>query len=153
MDDIPAPFTVITDFPFPPSRVEQIRTARLHQSSAGPLLFDRLLDLAQVPVTLYPPTDVLGLRQLITHINSSPTFDSLRRSCLLLYLLFFYLDERADQFASQHAIPPNFIHSTRAYWLVDNRSFSDGVNALARASLGGPLDVCCSILFMHKDYS
>jgi hypothetical protein len=128
------------------------------------LLIDRLLQLAGLdPLALYPPRDVLGLRTLLSSINTSETFDTLKKDCLRcvarvaspevdissifgcrLYLLKFYEDGRDITYAEDWVLPKQFVRSTDAYWNLDNGRFTQAVKSLGYASLDGSADVSCS---------
>jgi Nuclear pore complex assembly len=128
------------------------------------LLIDRLLQLAGLdPLSLFPPRDVLGLRTLLSSVNTSETFDTLKKDCLRcvrgpiflflifcflikgrgdrLYLLKFYEDGRDIVYSDDCVLPKQFVQSTNAYWNLDNGRFTQAVKSLAHASLDGSADV------------
>ena len=82
---------------------------------ASPLVLPLLVD-----GSLYPPKDVLGLRKLLSAIGSC-SFDTLKKACLVYYLLRDTLDEhRAASFAQTKLIPAQFVSLTDGYWHMDN---------------------------------
>lgn len=108
-----------TLFPWTVAVREQIETRRAKLSDC--LLFDSLLRLGRIsdPASLYPPADTEGLRRLVNAIRNC-SWDRLKRDCLLYYLLLFYQDTRADEFAYERVVPPPFLGVASAYWCLDN---------------------------------
>lgn len=84
------------------------------------LIFDILLSSGNIrhPDALYPPTDIQGLRRLLTAIEES-SYDALKKDCLVYFLLKWHRDERASQFQASRSIPPQFGALADAYWSLD----------------------------------
>lgn len=53
---------------------------------------------------VYPPEDHLALRRLLSAIDDSPTFDTLKKNCLVYYLLKEYADGREIKYAHKKRI-------------------------------------------------
>lgn len=53
---------------------------------------------------LYPPRDFTGLRKLLSAISDSDSFDSLKKDCLVYYLLKDYKDGREHDFSRSKRI-------------------------------------------------
>ncbi|THH32812.1 hypothetical protein EUX98_g1391 [Antrodiella citrinella] len=84
------------------------------------LIYDILLLSGNVhnATVLYPPTDISKLRELLTAIEES-SYDSLKKDCLVYFLLKWHRDERAKQFSLTRSIPPQFVALADAYWALD----------------------------------
>ncbi|OCH86754.1 hypothetical protein OBBRIDRAFT_760774, partial [Obba rivulosa] len=95
------------------------------------LIFDILLTSGGIPHpdSLYPPHDVDGLRRLLEAIATS-TYDSLKKDCLVYFLLKWHQDGREDKFAEDRCIPPQFVALADAYWHLDS-----GINVARAVSL------------------
>ncbi|RKP15129.1 nuclear pore complex assembly-domain-containing protein [Piptocephalis cylindrospora] len=138
------------------SHAERIKQRRLlsptfAQSSKGGdrvglLLVDQLLGLLGVPVTMYPPKDVLSLDRLVHRILSS-TLDHGRPMAVLYYL---WLDAQAYGFTpgptieretAQWAkeIPHDFGEAIHAYWLMDQGREEEAVTRFTHL-LPSPID-------------
>jgi hypothetical protein len=102
------------------------------------LIFDNLLSLGGIrePDTLYPPSDVESLLRLLAVIESSK-YDTLKKDCLVYFLLKWHQDGREEKFAAEKCIPPHFTALADAYWYIDT-----GFNIpVRRMSLSCPRDV------------
>jgi len=84
------------------------------------LFFDTLLLSGGVrdPATLYPPTDVASLSNLLHAIESS-NYDRLKKDSLVYFLLKWYQDGREARFADERCILPHFCALCDAYWHLD----------------------------------
>jgi hypothetical protein len=84
------------------------------------LIFDILLTSGDVgdPYVLYPPESPETLQQLLDAIESS-NYDSLKKDCLIYFLLKWHQDGRERSFQEQRCIPPQFIALADAYWHLD----------------------------------
>lgn len=111
-------FDVTNQFPWQEPRAEQIRQRRtlLYNS----LIFDILLTSGGIrePYLLFPPENVESLQKLLDAIQSS-TYDTLKKDCLVYFLLKFYQDGRENGFQQQRCIPPQFAALADAYWHLD----------------------------------
>jgi len=67
---------------------------------------------------LYPPTDVPSLLHLLQAIENS-NYDTLKKDCLVYFLLKWHQDGRETQFADERCIPPQFSALSDAYWHLD----------------------------------
>ena len=85
------------------------------------LIFDFLLAAGGVkhPDMLYPPRDVEGLKRLLDEIEET-TYDTLKKDCLVYFLLKWHEDERANRFEVARCIPPQFVALADAYWHLDS---------------------------------
>ncbi|KAF8181999.1 nuclear pore complex assembly-domain-containing protein [Pholiota molesta] len=111
-------FDISNNFPWQEPRPEQIRQRRalMHDT----LLFDVLLMSGGViePYLYYPPDDPQSLQTLLDIIESS-TYDTLKKDCLVYYLLKWHQDGRERNFQQQRCIPPQFAALSDAYWHLD----------------------------------
>lgn len=84
------------------------------------LFFDILLSSGGIrePASLYPPIDVPSLLHLLQAIENS-NYDSLKKDCLVYFLLKWHKDGRERQFADERCIPPQFSALSDAYWHLD----------------------------------
>ncbi|KAE9405035.1 hypothetical protein BT96DRAFT_812877, partial [Gymnopus androsaceus JB14] len=84
------------------------------------LLFDILLSLGGIrePDTLYPPNNAQALERLLDAISAS-TYDSLKKDCLVYFLLKWHRDGREKRFQRDRSIPPQFAQLAEAYWYLD----------------------------------
>ena len=84
------------------------------------LFFDTLLLSGGIrePATLYPPTDVASLSDLLHAIGNS-NYDQLKKDCLVYFLLKWHQDGRETRFADERCIPPQFCALCDAYWHLD----------------------------------
>jgi hypothetical protein len=95
------------------------------------LIFDLLLSTGGIrrPDRVYPPTDVDSLKRLLDAIRDS-TYDTLKKNCLIYYLLKWHKDGREEVYRDEKCIPPQFVLLADAYWYLDTgvdvavRSFS-----------------------------
>lgn len=92
------------------------------------LIFDILLTSGGIrePYLLFPPEDVESLRTLLDAIQSS-TYDTLKKDCLVYFLLKWHQDGREKDFQQQRCIPPQFAALADAYWHLDT-----GINVPVR---------------------
>lgn len=84
------------------------------------LIFDLLLSTGGIlrPASLYPPTDVDSLEVLLDAIRDS-TYDTLKKDCLIYYLLRWHQDGREGVYRDDKCIPPQFVLLADAYWYLD----------------------------------
>jgi hypothetical protein len=84
------------------------------------LIFDVLLTTGgiQRPDTLYPPSDVDSLKLLLNAIRDS-TYDTLKKDCLIYYLIKWHKDGREEVYRDEKCIPPQFVLLADAYWYLD----------------------------------
>jgi hypothetical protein len=85
------------------------------------LIFDILLTSGGLrrPDTLYPPYDADHLERLLTAIQNS-SYDTLKKNCLVYFLLKWHQDGREDKFREEKCIPPQFAALADAYWYLDS---------------------------------
>ena len=83
-------------------------------------IFDILLTSGGIrePYLLFPPEDVESLQKLLDAIQSS-TYDTLKKDCLVYFLLKWHQDGREKIFQGQRCIPPQFAALADAYWHLD----------------------------------
>ena len=115
-----------SNFPWQEPRPEQIRLRRALLDDT--LIFDILLSSGGVgnPYVLYPPENPDALQRLLDAIESS-NYDSLKKDCLIYFLLKWHQDGRERTFQEQRCIPPQFVALADAYWHLDT-----GVNVPVR---------------------
>ena len=84
------------------------------------LIFDILLTSGGIrdPYLLFPPEDVESLQRLLDAIQGS-TYDTLKKDCLVYFLLKWHQDGREKSFQQQRCIPPQFASLADAYWHLD----------------------------------
>lgn len=84
------------------------------------LIFDVILSTGGIsrPYELYPPTDVESLEQLLDAIRKS-TYDTLKKDCLIYYLIKWHRDGREEVYRNEKCIPPQFALLADAYWHLD----------------------------------
>jgi hypothetical protein len=106
-------------FPWRAPRPHEIETRRAQLSDL--LIFDILLSSGGVrqPDTLWPPTDPASLRRLLEAIEES-TYDTLKKDCLIYFLLKWHQDGREERFREDRCIPPQFAMLSDAYWHLDS---------------------------------
>ncbi|KJA23117.1 hypothetical protein HYPSUDRAFT_163737 [Hypholoma sublateritium FD-334 SS-4] len=111
-------FDVSSNFPWQEPRPEQIRERRAAMLDG--LLFDVLLMSGGIeePYLVYPPDDPQSLQRLLDAIESS-TYDTLKKDCLVYFLLKWHQDGRERTFEEQRCIPPQFVALSDAYWHLD----------------------------------
>ena len=99
------------------------------------LIFDILLSSGGVrqPDALWPPTDPESLRRLLSAIEES-TYDTLKKDCLVYFLLKWHQDGREERFKEERCIPPQFAMLSDAYWHLDS-----GVHVEVRRRLPRPI--------------
>lgn len=87
---------------------------------SGELFFDILLKLGGIeqPASLYPPVDVSSLQRLLDAIESV-TYDTMKRDCLIYYLLRWQMDGRESTFAEEKVISPHYVSLADSYWFLD----------------------------------
>ncbi|GAA98418.1 uncharacterized protein L969DRAFT_103092 [Mixia osmundae IAM 14324] len=101
----------------------------------GPLFFDRLLSLANVPTSLYPPESERTLARLLDEIDRSVSFDMLKKDCLVYTLLKDYGDSRASAFADLLELPPLFRRAADGYWALDRARYSEAFSLLTSPAI------------------
>lgn len=96
------------------------------------LFFDRLLLLASISnhKKLYPPANLNVLESLLDSIDTCP-FDSLKKNCLIYYLLKEYGDKREDAFASDKLIPAHFTTGIDGLWALDHSMWQLAIHCFA----------------------
>lgn len=106
-------------FPWRAPRPHQIENRRAQLSDL--LIFDILLSSGGIrqPDTLWPPTDPESLLMLLDAIEDS-TYDSLKKDCLIYFLLKWHEDGREERFREDTCIPPQFAMLSDAYWHLDS---------------------------------
>ncbi|KAF8802250.1 hypothetical protein BYT27DRAFT_7226558 [Phlegmacium glaucopus] len=111
-------FDVTNQFPWQEPRAEQIRHRRTLMYNT--LIFDILLTSGGIrePYLLFPPEDVESLQKLLDAIQNS-TYDTLKKDCLVYFLLKWHQDGREKGFQQQRCIPPQFAALADAYWHLD----------------------------------
>ncbi|KAF8903312.1 nuclear pore complex assembly-domain-containing protein [Gymnopilus junonius] len=111
-------FDVSNNFPWQDPCPEQIRLRRADMNDI--LLFDILLKSGGIEeiYSLYPPVDEARLRELLEAIESS-SYDTLKKDCLVYFLLKWHQDGRERHFQQQRSIPPQFAALADAYWHLD----------------------------------
>ena len=84
------------------------------------LFFDTLLLSGGIrePATLYPPTDIPSLSNLL-HVIESSSYDRLKKDSLVYFLLKWHQDGREARFADDRCISPQFCALCDAYWHLD----------------------------------
>lgn len=97
---------------------------------SGTLFFDQLLNGGGINATdtLYPPEDIDSLRQLLDAVEGA-SYDSMKRDCLVYYLLKEHGDKRELRYADVKCISPQYSSLADAYWHLDT-----GVNLGVRAT-------------------
>ncbi|KAI5123264.1 hypothetical protein M0805_001353 [Coniferiporia weirii] len=105
---------------------DQVRARRAAMS--GVLFFDILLQLGGIgdPQDLYPPADIRALKRLLDTIEHA-SYDSMKRDCLVYYLLKWQMDGREVGYADEKVISPHYAALADAYWLLDTGLNLDGV--------------------------
>ncbi|KAF8965027.1 nuclear pore complex assembly-domain-containing protein [Flammula alnicola] len=111
-------FDVSSNFPWQEPRPEQIRFRRALMLDS--LVFDVLLMSGGIsePYLVYPPEDPQSLKILLDTIESSH-YDTLKKDCLVYFLLKWHQDGRERNFQQQRCIPPQFAALADAYWHLD----------------------------------
>jgi hypothetical protein len=106
------------DFAWRYPACDQIEARRAQMNDQ--LIFDLLLSTGGIlrPDSLYPPTDVDSLEVLLDAIRDS-TYDTLKKDCLIYYLLRWHQDEREEVYRDDKCIPPQFVLLADAYWYLD----------------------------------
>ncbi|KAI9458668.1 nuclear pore complex assembly-domain-containing protein [Lactarius psammicola] len=106
-------------FPWSAPRPHEIETRRAQLSDL--LIFDILLSSGGIrqPDSLWPPTDPSSLRRLLGAIEES-TYDTLKKDCLIYFLLKWHQDGREERFKEERCIPPQFAMLSDAYWHLDS---------------------------------
>lgn len=84
------------------------------------LIFDILLTSGGIrePYLLFPPEDAESLQKLLDAIQST-SYDTLKKDCLVYFLLKWHQDGREKAFQQQRCIPPQFTALADAYWHLD----------------------------------
>ncbi|KAF8877282.1 nuclear pore complex assembly-domain-containing protein [Infundibulicybe gibba] len=98
-------------FPWNEERTQQVERRRALLGDL--LIFDILLSSGGIahPDVLYPPHDLASLQELLSAIDASH-YDTLKRECLVYFLLKWHQDGREDRFA--------FASLADAYWHLDS---------------------------------
>jgi len=111
-------FDVSNNFAWRETRLTEIEQRRALLGDT--LIFDFLLlhGGIQKPDGFYPPSDVSALQQLLGAIEASH-YDTLKKECLVYYLLKWHQDGREGRFQLDRCIPPHFAALADAYWLLD----------------------------------
>jgi hypothetical protein len=101
------------------TRVDDIQMRR--HAMSGQLFFDILLSLGGVedPTELYPPTGTAELKRLLEAIENL-SFDSMKRDCVVYYLLKWQGDGREKGYAQKNCISPHYVALADAYWHLDS---------------------------------
>lgn len=68
---------------------------------------------------MYPPHDDASLRYLLEVIDNS-SYDTLKKSCIVYYLLKWYQDGSEEKYREERGIPPQFAALADAYWHLDS---------------------------------
>lgn len=125
----------------------QVRSAKSN-TRLGLLLFDHLLRLHGVPLSLYPPKDAFGLNRLTQCIlSSSSTLEQSQTAAILYYL---WLDAQAygshpgpgiegETACWAKEIPHDLGEALHAYWLMDQGREEEAIARLTRL-LPAPID-------------
>ncbi|KAL4248555.1 hypothetical protein ABKN59_007840 [Abortiporus biennis] len=122
-------------FPWRSPLPQQIETRRAQMSDL--LIFDILLVSGGIrnPDTLYPPSDVATLGLLLNAIEES-SYDSLKKDCLIYFLLKWHEDGREEAFSDAKCIPPQFVALADAYWHLDTgKDLNRAISILSDARL------------------
>ncbi|KAH8113879.1 nuclear pore complex assembly-domain-containing protein [Phellopilus nigrolimitatus] len=110
---------------------DQVQARR--KAMSGVLFFDILLQLGgidNVP-SLYPPANLRALKRLLKAVEGA-SYDSMKRDCLMYYLLKWQMDGREVGYADEKCISPHYAALADAYWLLDTGFNLD--NALSKLS-------------------
>ncbi|KAL4264457.1 ELYS-like domain-containing protein [Pleurotus pulmonarius] len=110
--------TSLNAFPWRGTRPQEIERRRAQLNDV--FIFDLLLSAGGVknPDTLFPPHDVSGLERLLGVIEAS-NYDTLKKECLIYWLLKWHTDGREARFSEDRCIPPQFVVLSDAYWYLD----------------------------------
>ncbi len=121
-------------FPWSAPRPHEIETRRAQLSDL--LIFDILLSSGGVrqPDTLWPPADPSSLRRLLIAIEES-TYDTLKKDCLIYFLLKWHQDGREERFKEERCIPPQFAMLSDAYWHLDSGIYMEVRSMLPQPTL------------------
>ncbi|KAG9221699.1 hypothetical protein CCMSSC00406_0005612 [Pleurotus cornucopiae] len=105
-------------FPWRGTRPQDIERRRAQLNDV--FIFDLLLSAGGVknPDTLFPPHNVSGLERLLGVIETS-NYDTLKKECLIYWLLKWHSDGREARFSEDRCIPPQFVVLSDAYWYLD----------------------------------
>ncbi|KAL5480980.1 hypothetical protein ACEPAI_9921 [Sanghuangporus weigelae] len=100
---------------------------------SGQLFFDMLLRLGGIdnPASIYPPYNMLSLKVLVDAILDL-SYDSMKRDCLVYYLLKQLQNGKEVSFAYDRSISPHYVALTDAYWELDSGINLEG--AISRLS-------------------
>ncbi|KAG5219723.1 Protein transport protein [Salix suchowensis] len=100
-------------------------------------IFDLLLSAGGVknPDTLFPPHNVSGLERLLGVIETS-NYDTLKKECLIYWLLKWHTDGREARFSEDRCIPPQFVRAVSI--LSDPRLNRDFVSKILHAISTSP---------------
>lgn len=109
----------LANFPWRDPRPREIEMRRAHMSDQ--LLFDILLASGQIrqPDAVYPPSSPEALQNLLNAIATC-SYDTLKRDCLVYFLLKWHQDGREEEFKLKRCIPPQFSGLADAYWHLDS---------------------------------
>lgn len=108
-----------TNFAWRHPRPEQILLRR--EALTDSLIFDVLLRLGGIQdiYAVYPPRDEASLKYLLEVIETS-SYDTLKKSCLVYYLLKWCQDGSEEKYREDQGIPPQFAALADAYWHLDS---------------------------------
>ncbi|XP_006463398.1 hypothetical protein AGABI2DRAFT_120219 [Agaricus bisporus var. bisporus H97] len=129
------PYFDLNNFAWRAPRPQEIEQRRANLDDL--LIFDILLRSGSVrsPDILYPPHNEQSLLRLLEAIEKS-NYDTLKKDCLVYFLLKWHQDGREDRFAMQKSLPPQFTILADAYWHLDSGiNVARGVSILADARL------------------
>lgn len=84
------------------------------------LFFDILLEAGGIerPWTLFPPRALQDLELVLQAIELSD-YDTLKKECLIYYLLKWHNDGRESRFQEERSIPSQYAILADAYWHLD----------------------------------
>lgn len=113
------PYFDLNNFAWRAPRPQEIEQRRANLDDL--LIFDILLRSGSVrsPDILYPPHNEQSLLRLLEAIEKS-NYDTLKKDCLVYFLLKWHQDGREDRFAMQKSLPPQFTILADAYWHLDS---------------------------------
>ncbi|KAG6868531.1 hypothetical protein C0993_001419 [Termitomyces sp. T159_Od127] len=116
---------------------EQLRERRMVLGDK--LFFDILLEAGGIerPWTLFPPRALEDLELVLQAIELSD-YDTLKKECLIYYLLKWHNDGRESRFQEERSIPSQYAILADAYWHLDaGCDISRAVSLLSDARLNG----------------
>lgn len=134
--DEDAHLALVTHFnPFPFTHDARNAIFARRSLMSDELIFDLLLEQASIasPQSLFPPDSPETLLDLLTAIAKCP-WDSLKKSCLLFYLLSYVSPDVAAEHAANWALPAQFVHLAHACFLLDMGTPDDLAHAVSLLS-------------------